>query len=219
MTEQKIMDELKKSEFVPTTVEQLAAIFVDGSGSMKEKGRTGRPKGEEVKEAVRGFLERLKSSKFSKSFYIACSAFDTKVVDLWRGYKFIEEVDPNEIPNPVDAAGGGATNITLAIERAGEIADKFAVDENLEAEERVPVIILLTDGKHNTGGFPDQIADKINSKYTLATVAYGEKADENLLKDIAKSEEYFVRTNDPEELRNFFYRSSTLARLQESELE
>jgi len=76
------------------------------------------------------------------------------------------------------------------------------------------VIILLSDGIHNTGEPPFKIANEINSKYTLATVAYGKDADTALLKDIAKSKEYYTETDDPKELRNFFIRSSFLIRME-----
>jgi len=208
------INELRKSEFTPSTTAQLGILVLDGSGSMMFPGKTGKPKGEEVKEAARGFTRRLQKSKFEKDFYVAFVAFDTKVIDVWNGYRKVSEVKLDEIVNPVYLVGGDCTNITLALQKAKEIADRFMVDNSINAKERVVVIILLSDGIHNTGEPPFKIANEINSKYTLATVAYGKDADTALLKDIAKSKEYYTETDDPKELRNFFIRSSFLIRME-----
>jgi len=53
----------------------------------------------------------------------------------------------------------------------------------------------------------------------IATVAYGSDADRKLLKELATDENYFVETDEPETLRGFFIRSSSLAMAEGARIE
>ncbi len=219
----------------------LVVFVLDGSSSMKNIGKSpDKNKSIEVKDASNAFLGRLAGSSARKSFYVGGVAFSEETQKL-MGYNYVsletllgnneiwgnlshEITDEdlfnriNVIDSPVKIAGGGRTNVTLALEHAERIADAFMNDEtsdeafeNIGNLHRSVVIFLLSDGKHNLGDEPYRLAGEINAKYPICTINYGgNKANEEMLKEIAQSSSHYLETDNPELLREFFTSSTAI---------
>jgi len=82
-------------------------------------------------------------------------------------------------------------------------ADIVAQVEGLEVQHLRSVVILFTDGQHNTGPGPRAVAREVREKADLVTVAFGGDADEALLKELATSPQHFYRCKNGRELRAF----------------
>ena len=64
-----------------------------------------------------------------------------------------------------------------------------------------PVTILFTDGCHNSGPEPHEVADRLKLIADLVTVAFGSDADETLLRALASTPQHFYRCSSGKELR------------------
>lgn len=203
----------QEDDFVPVTAGNLAILILDGSGSMLDLGKTGKSKSEEVKGAAKGLLSRLKKSEIRNTFWLSVLAFDVKVEPIIAGYRSVTEISEDEIIAPTDVVGGGMTNIHEALIWGHDIAQKFLNDSKIPGEynSKKVIIFLLSDGMHNSGDDPREIAMKIkNKQITIVTVAYGNQADRAMLRDLSSGKEFYLETSDPERLREFFI-STTLA--------
>ncbi|MCY3414035.1 MAG: VWA domain-containing protein [Candidatus Heimdallarchaeota archaeon] len=217
----------------------LVVFVLDGSTSMRNLGKsTTRTKSIEVRDAANAFLGRLAGSSARKSFYIAAVAFSESPQlilgdeyvsletllgnsELWGNLtheypdeKLFDLVDV--IESPIELTGGGRTNITAALDRAQSIAELFMKDEASDnafqtISDRSVVIFLLSDGKHNLGEDPLNLANDINTRYPICTISYGgNQNNEDMLKAIAQSSRNYLETDSPELLREFFTSSTTL---------
>jgi hypothetical protein len=65
------------------------------------------------------------------------------------------------------------------------------------------VTIFFSDGQHNTGPGPKDVADQLKLKADLVTVAFGSDADEALLRSLASTPQHFYRCANGRELRQF----------------
>ena len=195
---------------IPMTVAQLAILVLDGSGSMMRENKS-----KNVHEATKEFIQRLQKSRVAQSFWVSILAFDTDVSYQWSNppYRRVSEIDVSTIENPVKLAGGSWTNIAKALEDAGKVAETFINDDDIpvDPKNKKIVIFLLTDGGHNQPGDPESVAKNLLKDYEICTIAYGEKANEELLKKLVKDpSKNFLKTDDPEVLRDFFIHSSML---------
>jgi len=100
----------------------------------------------------------------------------------------------------VDTKGTG-TDIALGLMNTVILLDSSR--DYLENTTMRPVVILLTDGLHNAYSDPLKIADHLKKKADLLTVAFGDDADEELLKEIASTPKHFYRCLSGKELRAF----------------
>jgi hypothetical protein len=66
------------------------------------------------------------------------------------------------------------------------------------------VTVLLSDGQHNTGPAPYDIANKLKEVADLLCVAFGEAADLRTLRRLATTPKHCVRCSSGQELRQFF---------------
>jgi uncharacterized protein YegL len=111
--------------------------------------------------------------------------------------------------SPLSAGGGllglfgGSTNITAGIEDAQRLLDKADQAGGEGIHYLRPVTILFSDGCHNTGPGPKDVADRLKQKADLVTVAFGSDADEALLRSLASTPQHFYRCANGRELRAF----------------
>ncbi len=99
---------------------------------------------------------------------------------------------------------GCNTNITSGLESAYQVIEQFeTIPPETDVDYLKPVILLYTDGQHNTGPKPGTIAAELKQYATIVTIAFGSDADENLLKSIASSPQHFCRCKSGQELRSF----------------
>jgi len=170
---------------------QMCVMVRDASGSMcGEKARAADDAGYEL-------IQELAAPGNKDHFHVAVVDFDddaqilasvTKATALAGGMK---KLSP-----------GGATNITDGLEKAAELVSGFVAPDGLTPLR--PIVLLFSDGEHNVGDGPDEVAKRLKSKADLVTVAFGEDADETLLKRIATSPQHFYRCKSGAQLRQFF---------------
>lgn len=100
-------------------------------------------------------------------------------------------------------ANQGGTNIAAALRLAAE-QNELLLSQPLERRVRLrSVVLLLSDGEHNATEAVEPVAERLKKDADLVTVAFGDSADEKLLKEIASSEQHFFRCKDGRELRMF----------------
>jgi len=199
------------------SIEQLGIIVLDGSGSMKEPDSSGEAKAASADRAAQDLIKRLQQSIKKDNFFISVITYDDKAILRLKptqvtNITLIPSFDPLE-------GHGGQTNIGGALQMAYEVAQGFLSEESFF--ERCVVIVLMTDGKHNTGQNPNTVVSEIKKSelpIMIATVGFGrtDDIDVGLLEEIASTtrsdkgeQKMFKLTNNPEELRNFFLASVT----------
>lgn len=165
---------------------QAAIVVRDASPSMEgDKAR-------EASEAVRRFIGEL-AQPFNKD------GFDVAVVDFNHSAGVVHPLTrASGLSVQPIATGGEGTDIAGALAQA-EVLAKTATGETWIR----PVVLLFTDGEHNTGGDPATVADRLRGFADLVTVAFGDDADEALLQSLATSASHFFRCTDGAQLRAF----------------
>ena len=101
------------------------------------------------------------------------------------------------------ADNGGGTNITAGLDAAFELIKK---GEGIAAPgvfRLRPVVLLFSDGQHNTGPAPAAAAARLKCLADIVTVGYGSDADELELKALATSEQHYYRCVSGKDLRRF----------------
>jgi len=197
-------------------IEQLGIIVLDGSGSMQEPDSSGATKAASADRAAQDLIRRLQQSRRRDNFFISVITYDDKA---------IIRLEPTPVTNITQIPSfdplnghGGQTNIGGALQKAYEVAKGFLRDES--SFVRCVVIVLMTDGQHNTGQDPETVVSEIKKSelpIKIATVGFGTgDIDVVFLEKIASTtrsdmggQKMFKLTNNPEELRNFFEASVT----------
>jgi uncharacterized protein YegL len=196
--------------------EQLALLVLDNSGSMAENGNGSLTKGGEVNLAVQGLIRRLKDSKKAVNFYLSVIAFDTKA-------ELVTEIAPiknsNELKNyNLVSDFGGGTHIGHGLQMAREIAEHFLSGQVPEGLTRDVIIIIMSDGMcQNRDETLREVSllKQINKVKIFSTYFKGPGANDiassDLLQNISSSKSNFTETYDAETLRDFFFKSLTIA--------
>ena len=177
---------------------QLICVLADNSGSMA---------GPKAEAATRGIREMLLQCQTSgprgpkKSYFkFVLIPFDDQAKIVCNVIP-VRQIDPKSIEIRGD---GGMTNIRHALELAYEGLDRYfreVVDPHPERREHpVPLVLLFSDGHHNAGGDPEEVAQRIKSLnidgdpviIACAGVAIdgSDQPDERLLRAIASPECY-----------------------------
>ena len=190
-----IEDDIGIAMMLPPVEEvELIILILDGSGSMKWKKTThdGKSKVHHLMQILDGFLVRLKNSENAGRYRIAPVYFASKIFTESTLYAPPTTV---EIQNPVIRAGAGKTAIAKALRKCTEIFEEFINDETLP-DEKYCTVFLFTDGNDDVSGdnavrnaakdLKKHLQD-ISNEPNLATIAFGSKADESLLQEIASS--------------------------------
>jgi uncharacterized protein YegL len=177
-------------------VRQAVVLCRDASTSMQGS------KAQEASQAVRELVEQL-ALEMNKD------AFDVAVID------FHDEV---QVPHPLGragallsalqpiATGGSGTDISGPLAQAEALLKAPMPGEGRYVR---PVILLFTDGGHNTGADPRPIAARLRSFADLVTVAFGADADEALLTELATTPSHFYRCTNGSQLRAFLVAVAT----------
>lgn len=183
-------------------VNQLVVLVRDDSGSMAGE------KADHASAASRDFVSELAEPSNKDGFRVAvvdfaekskvvnppakATALDGKVAPLAAGKGFWGLM-----------GGAGSTNITAGLQ------DALVIIENGDAAAQAavtflrPVVFAFTDGCHNEGPPPYEVAKQLKSKADLVTVAFGADADEELLRNLATSTQHFYRCTNGRTLRAF----------------
>jgi uncharacterized protein YegL len=159
-------------------------------------------KGRAAWAAIRGLLSELGHQVNKDAFRVALIRFASTARVLYPLTKATKLLGlPAEPPD--DAFSEGGTNITAGLEAALSI---LKPSEGWGKGNRLflrPVCLLFSDGCHNTGPEPAEVAARVKEGADLVTVAFGEDADEGLLRSLATSKSHFYRCADGRDLRRF----------------
>lgn len=186
---------LKRPAWVSSNVRQLAVVVGDGSPSMAGK------KAADAQDAIRQLVQELAAPSNKDAFDVAICQFDGDRADVLLPIKRASDVVA-DLTSLKLCSGRGGTNITCGLEEAERI---LAQRQNTELREVDPCVLVFSDGHHNTGDNPEPVADRLKgNKVTVVTIAYGDDADEDLLRRLASSPQHCFQCKDGKDLRAFF---------------
>lgn len=188
---------LKRPAWVNSKVRQRAFLVLDASGSMRGK------KARDVETATSQLVAELAKPANKDAFDICVVRYDTDtdtIVPTKKATEAAADIASFELLK----GRGRATNITAGLEEAERAV--ASTGPSPECKEVDPLLLLFTDGMHNTGESPPEpVADRLKaSGVTIVSVAYGSDADEGLLLRLASSPQHFFRCRDGKDLRAFF---------------
>ena len=184
---------LRRPNWICRNVKQNVVFVRDKSGSMD---------GQKAKDASAASLDlvtELAEPVNKDGFYVG-------VVDFGRGSTIVHNLDKATTLNGRVSslfANDGSTNITAGLEDALSVLEK-AEQHNQEGVSLLrPVVIVFTDGCHNEGPHPQNVANRLKGVADLVTVAFGSDADEILMRSLATSPQHFYCCSTGRELRSF----------------
>ena len=184
---------LRRPNWICRNVKQNVVFVRDKSGSMD---------GQKAKDASAASLDlvaELAEPVNKDGFYVG-------VVDFGRGSTIVHNLDKATTLNGRVSslfANDGSTNITAGLEDALSVLEK-AEQHNQEGVSFLrPVVIVFTDGCHNEGPAPQNVANRLKGVADLVAVAFGSDADETLMRSLATSPQHFYRCSTGRELRSF----------------
>ncbi|MGB8956510.1 MAG: VWA domain-containing protein, partial [Tumebacillaceae bacterium] len=166
-------------------------LVVDRSGSM------GVEKMEIAKEAA-----RRSTAMLSPQDTLGVVAFDSAP---WWVIEPTHVTDPKDLQNRISGiTAGGGTDIYPAL------AEAFASLTEVKAKRKH--IILLTDGQSSYGDYAG-LTEKMREKgITMSTVAVGQDADQNLLRQLAEwAKGRFYATTDSSNVPQIFSKETAMA--------
>lgn len=207
--------DLDEPPVVPRTFNQLGILVLDGSGSMTEVSAEKIQKAQAVDMAVKELLGRLKASRAAPNFSMAVVTFDTSAITHSPAMA-VSEIDEYGDYNPLPGHGGG-TDIGAALRQAQQVAQQFLNEATQESVPRSVVIVLMSDGMHQSGPDPVPVADqiKLGPQITICATLFAaagsnsteSAAAEDLLRRLASSPVHYRTTYRAEDLRKFFIAS------------
>lgn len=184
---------LKRPDVITSKTKQRAIFVRDASVSMDDDD-----KARDASTATQNFLAELARPENKDGFYLAVIDF-AEIAEVSVPFARATELEGSlhEISTSY------CTNITAGLAKAREILDE--ADDRLDSSERFlkPVVILFTDGGHNTGCQPYKEAEQLKQIADIVCVAFGSDADLDLLRQIANSPEHCYRCRDGHDLRAF----------------
>jgi uncharacterized protein YegL len=194
--------------------EQLGILVLDGSGSMSEPGSSDQPKAEEINQAVRGLISRLRNSRHRNNFYLAVVTYDHQVNPGCLAPTPVTQVDDTADYNPLKGHGG-ETAIGDALAGAYAVAEAFL--EGQSTAPRSVVIVVMSDGHNNRGPNPVEVAERLKQsgkRITVCAAGYGKDRglDEMTLKRLVSEPQGYKFTMNTNELRDFFEASISQVR-------
>lgn len=147
------------------------ALVLDVSGSMNDFNKFAG-----LKDAVSAFCAELDGTPQTEQVSLTTySTTATKDVDLTPTVKLIQTA-----MNSKTAAGWTAIGEGL------KLGIKSLQTDSLRRPLADPVIILMTDGIHNTGVTPDVVMATAPKNITVHTITFGLDADQAAMQNVAK---------------------------------
>ncbi|MEQ8191350.1 MAG: vWA domain-containing protein [Candidatus Eremiobacterota bacterium] len=184
----RIVSALNPPVWAKSKTSQRVIILRDVSPSMEGN------KAREASAAVVELVNELANPGNKDGFSVAVIDFSgsSKVVNDFTVAGFLE-------PEPLRVCGSG-TNITSGLEQALALLGNVGFESHMFLR---PVVLLFSDGGHNTGDVPYHIAEHLKVRADVVTIGFGTDADENMLKQLATSPQHFYRCRNGKELRCF----------------
>jgi len=182
---------IERPAWLTANTRQLAVLVRDRSPSMRGQ------KAQDASQACRELVEELASPANR-------DAFDVAVVDFSGSAELVNDVTKaSSLASTIEAVKphGGGTNLTAGMQVASHVVQGM---ESSEESRLRPIVILFTDGCHNSGEHPGTITEKLKQSCDVVTVAFGEDANSDLLKQLATSPQHHYCCRNGAELRMFF---------------
>jgi uncharacterized protein YegL len=186
---------LRRPNWICRNVKQNVILVRDKSGSMSGK------KAKDASAASLDLVAELAEPANKDGFNVA-------VIDFSSGSKPVHTLQNATVLNgkvaPLSAGlFGGSPNITAGLKDALSILEEAEKHNQDGVAFLRPVVIVFTDGCHNQGPGPQDVAEAMKRIADLVTVAFGSDADEALLRSLASSPQHFYRCSTGRELRAF----------------
>jgi len=181
---------VRRPNWVNSNTRQKAVLVRDASGSMLGQ------KAADASAASRDLVQELAAPSNKDGFLVAVIDFsgNARVVNpLEKATVLAERVAPIQPTS--------STNFTAGLQAALDILQQGPPEEGIHYLR--PVVIGFTDGQHNVGADPHEVAGALKEKADLVTVAFGTDANETLLRELATSPQHFYRCASGRELRSF----------------
>lgn len=210
---------------MPRLFYQLVVFVIDGSGSMKGEGISGKTKGEEVGEAITSIIERLKKSKNKESFDVAILSYSEDVATILSPTP-VTEIDASVNFNPCDFVKNYKTFIEPALGQAEEFIDKYL--EQHKNKNSQALLIILSDGALHDYKLAYETTNNLKHKerVTISSYLFEDKkwkaeASQEALQELRdqmlklsstpfdESTKFFKSTVDPDEVRKHMIKSIT----------
>jgi uncharacterized protein YegL len=186
---------LRRPNWICRNVKQNVILVRDKSGSMSGK------KASDASAASLDLVAELAEPANKDGFNVAVVDFSSSsnpAHDLQKATAL-----NGKVASLSAGLFGGSTNITAGLKDALSILE----EAEKHGQERVaflrPVVLVFTDGCHNQGPGPEDVAESLKRIADLVTVAFGSDADEALLRSLATSPQHFYRCSTGRELRAF----------------
>jgi len=183
---------LRRPNWICRNVKQNVVLGRDKSGSMRGQ------KAKDASTASLDLVSELAEPSNKDGFQIA-------VVDFSDSSNIVNNLEKAAALNGKvsSLSVGGSTNITAGLEDAFSILEKAKGNNQANVTFLRPVVIVFTDGQHNVGPAPHDVANRLKGIADLVTVAFGSDADEALLRSLASTPQHFYRCTNGRELRSF----------------
>lgn len=221
----------------PVGHHELVILCIDVSASMGQfqNGRDGPTKADEIIQHLstdgEGFLNQLRTSSHSNTFFLSIVTFDTQVTV--REVSKVHDTANNTLLAITEQEFrsmfglGSSTMLGRGLAAAGDIATTWlATEDGRRPVPRSATIIVLSDGQENAGTNPISVAGQIREQadrfprlglrpsIVIASAAYGNDADEATLQAIASRDAagrlMYRKVRNGKDLRDFCMQSITL---------
>jgi uncharacterized protein YegL len=195
---------IKRPNWLTRHQHQRVVFARDASGSM-----TGT-KAADASSASIALARELALPVNKDAFHLAIVDFASRaelVLPLEFATRVVERVPALSTSSKL----GGATNVSSALEAShGVLVAATPPSEGISFLR--PVVLLFSDGCHNEGTAPGDAATRLREHADVVTVAFGNDADEALLRSLASTPQHAYRCANGSELRSFLARvGETLA--------
>lgn len=186
---------LRRPNWICRNVKQTVILVRDKSGSMSGQ------KANDASAASLDLVAELAEPANKDGFEVA-------IIDFSSGSKIVHDIDKatalhGRITPLSTGVFGGSTNITAGLTDAMSILQTATKRNQVGIAYLRPVVLIFTDGCHNSGANPSSVANGLKRIADLVTVAFGSDADEALLRFLASTPQHFYRCSTGRDLRTF----------------
>lgn len=186
---------LRRPNWICRNVKQNVVFVRDKSGSMS---------GQKAKDASAASLDLVAELAEPANK----DGFNIAVVDFASRSKVVHNLEKATALNGKVASlsvglFGGSTNITAGLEDALSILEKVEKQNQEGMAYLRAVVIVFTDGCHNEGSDPHNVANRLKGIADLVTVGFGTDSDDDLMRSLASTPQHFYRCSTGRELRSF----------------
>lgn len=185
-----VTTDLRRPNHICSQVKQEVIVLRDASPSMDgDKARQAQAACEEMTDTLAQPINK-------GGFVMAVADFNDKAY-LAHDWELVTDLAGHIKPLRLSST----TNMTDALRLANEMLDTHRRDSSVKYLR--PVVLVFSDGRHNTGESPINEANRLKAKADVVCVAFGDDADETLLMSIASTSQHFYRVQNGAELRHF----------------